>query len=54
MIADVHSLLAQNGTITAAQVRDHFNTSRRYALAFLEHLDVIGVTLREGDVRRLK
>lgn len=54
MIADVHSLLAQNGTITAAQVRDHFNTSRRYALAFLEHLDAIGVTLREGDVRRLK
>jgi selenocysteine-specific elongation factor len=37
-----------------AQFRDRFNTSRRYALAFLEHLDSIGVTLREGDLRRLK
>ena len=41
-------------TLTVAQFRDQFNTSRKYALAFLEHLDVIGVTLREGDNRRLK
>jgi selenocysteine-specific elongation factor len=41
-------------TLTVAQFRDQFNTSRKYALAFLEHLDVIGVTIREGDNRRLK
>jgi selenocysteine-specific elongation factor len=54
MVGEVRSLLQASGTVTAAQVRDHFNTSRRYALALLEHLDEIGVTVREGDVRRLK
>jgi selenocysteine-specific elongation factor len=37
-----------------AEFRDHFNSSRKYALAFLEHLDTSGVTVREGDFRRLK
>ncbi len=54
MMVEVRRMLEENGTITAAQVRDHFNTSRRYVLAFLEHLDARGVTIREGDVRRLK
>jgi selenocysteine-specific elongation factor len=39
--------------ITVAEFRDQFNTSRRYALAFLEHLDAVGITLREGDIRHL-
>jgi selenocysteine-specific elongation factor len=54
MVAEVRRLLEKNETISAAQVRDHFDTSRRYALALLEHLDKVGVTVREGDVRRLK
>lgn len=54
MIAEVRQAIQQNGPISAAQVRDRFNTSRRYVLALLEHLDAIGVTVREGDVRRLK
>jgi selenocysteine-specific elongation factor len=54
MVSDIRQLIQQNGSISAAQVRDHFNTSRRYALALLEHLDTIGVTIREGDSRRLK
>jgi selenocysteine-specific elongation factor len=54
MLADVRRLLEQHGTLTAAQVRDHFKTSRRYALAFLEHLDAAGITIRDGDVRRLR
>lgn len=54
MVAEVRRLLGKQITITAAQVRDHFGTSRRYALALLEHLDASGVTVREGDVRRLK
>jgi selenocysteine-specific elongation factor len=45
--------LAGGGTIAVAQVRDRFQTSRKYALALMEHLDSIGVTVREGDVRRL-
>jgi selenocysteine-specific elongation factor len=54
MVADVRRLIQQNGTLTVAQARDHFNTSRRYVLAFLEHLDAIGVTVRQGDERRLR
>ena len=54
MVAEVRKLIEQYGSVTAAQVRDHFNTSRRYVLALLEHLDAIGVTMRQGDVRRLK
>jgi selenocysteine-specific elongation factor len=54
IVLEVRQLLEEHGTITAAQVRDHFNTSRRYVLAFLEHLDARGITIREGDLRRLK
>lgn len=54
MIDAIRRLLEQQGTITAAQVRDHFNTSRRYVLAVLENMDSVGITIREGDVRRLK
>ncbi len=54
MVEDVRRLIQQNGALTVAQVRDHFNTSRRYVLALLEHLDAIGVTVRSGDERRLK
>jgi selenocysteine-specific elongation factor len=41
-------------TLTAAQLRDQLNTSRRYVLALLEHLDAQGITLREGDARKLR
>jgi len=54
MVERVRKILDAEGTISVAQVRDHFNTSRRYVLAFLEHLDAIGVTVRVGDVRKLK
>ncbi len=44
-----------NGSLlTLARFRDHFSTSRKYAQAFLEHLDRKGVTIREGDGRKLK
>jgi selenocysteine-specific elongation factor len=53
LLGEVRRHLETKGTLTVAEFRDRFNTSRRYALAFLEYLDVIGVTLREGDNRRL-
>jgi selenocysteine-specific elongation factor len=42
-----------HGRINAAQVRDMFGTSRKYAIALLEHLDQIKVTRRVGDERQL-
>lgn len=45
------SLLAERGRITVAEVRDTLGTSRKYALALLEHLDDLKVTRRVGDER---
>jgi selenocysteine-specific elongation factor len=54
LVSDVKSYIENNGTITVAQARDRYQTSRKYVLALLEHLDAIGVTVREGDIRRIK
>ncbi|HLF00659.1 MAG TPA: selenocysteine-specific translation elongation factor [Anaerolineales bacterium] len=54
MVATVRAHLTAHHTITVAQVRDVFNTSRKYALALMEHLDTIGVTIRKGDERMLR
>jgi len=53
-VEKILKILKSQGTISVAQVRDGFNTSRRYVLAILEHLDSINVTVRTGDVRKLK
>ena len=50
----VGEIIAQQGEVSAAQVRDYLQTSRKYALALLEYLDQIGFTERRGDVRILK
>jgi len=43
-----------HGSMTVAQVRDQFNTSRKYALALMERLDELKVTRRVGDERVLR
>lgn len=50
----VQEAIQANGSVSLAQFRDHFQTSRKYAAAFLEYLDSIGYTLRKGDVRVLR
>ena len=54
MVARVHAALSDRGQITLAEVRDMFNTSRKYAQALLEHLDATGLTRRDGDFRKLR
>ena len=51
---EIKSLLVSKGTVTLAEVRDKFHTSRKFALAILEHMDRIGITVRGGDSRKLK
>jgi len=53
MVSVLRDLIIRSGSISAAQFRDHFATSRKYALAFLEYTDSVGITIREGDVRVL-
>jgi selenocysteine-specific elongation factor len=54
MLAFVYRTIEKNGTLTVSEFRDAFGSSRKYALAFLEFLDRSGITVREGDFRRLK
>lgn len=51
MLAWVRATIAGQGSISVAQFRDRFGSSRKYALTFLEHLDERKITRRSGDVR---
>ncbi|MGE5375617.1 MAG: selenocysteine-specific translation elongation factor [Bacteroidota bacterium] len=53
-VQTIRQQLLQSDRITLAEVRDLFSTSRKYAQALLEHLDAIGVTVRDGDFRKLR
>jgi selenocysteine-specific elongation factor len=54
MVDTIRNEIEQKEKITLGEVRDLFQTSRKYAQALLEHLDAIGVTRRDGDFRKLK
>lgn len=49
LIAAVREDLATRGKTDVKALRDRFNTSRKYALAVLEHLNALGITKRAGD-----
>lgn len=53
MVEKVTFHIKAQGKVTLAEVRDLFNTSRKYAQAFLEHLDEKKITRRIGDERVL-
>ena len=50
----IETHLREHKTITLAQARDMFGTSRKYVQALLEHLDAQHVTRRVGDLRVLR
>ncbi|MFH1003317.1 MAG: selenocysteine-specific translation elongation factor, partial [Chloroflexota bacterium] len=54
MVTRVTARLKAEGKITLAEVRDMFQTSRKYAQAFLEYLDGQQITRRAGDERVLR
>jgi len=51
--ADLVNYLEQHGSITVSAFRELVGTSRKFALPLLAHFDERGITVREGDVRRL-
>jgi selenocysteine-specific elongation factor len=51
---DVLKDLGEKGSIIPAQVRDRLGISRKYLIPLLEWADGRGITVREGDGRRLK
>ncbi|MCH7653858.1 MAG: SelB C-terminal domain-containing protein, partial [Chloroflexi bacterium] len=54
MVAKISSHIQENGEITVADVRDLFDTSRKYALALMDYLDAQRITRRVGDARVLR
>jgi selenocysteine-specific elongation factor len=51
---EIVEYLKEQGAATASELRQHTGTVRRILMPLLEMLDEEGVTLREGDERRLK
>ena len=52
--AVLKKFLSEKGEITAATFRDLIGSSRKYTIPLLEYFDREGLTIRIGDVRRLK
>lgn len=51
LIAQLTDYLYAKGSISAPETRDLLNTSRKYAIALLEHMDELRITRRAGDTR---
>ena len=54
MVVRIVAHLEQNGSVTVADARSIFGTSRKYVLPLLEYLDQQRVTRRVGDERVLR
>jgi selenocysteine-specific elongation factor len=54
LVAWVRNYISEHGSVNVGQLRDAFQTSRKYALALLEHLDDQRITKRVGDERVLR
>ncbi len=54
IVATITAHLRSKGSIAVGEVRDLFGTSRKYALAIVEHLDEQRITRRVGDARVLR
>ena len=53
MVENLKGFFSKKSEMTIAEFRDILNTSRKYALPFLEYLDSNKITLRIGDIRKL-
>jgi len=54
MVQKIREAIQAKGGMTLAEVRDMLDTTRKYVQALLEHLDATGMTVREGDFRKLR
>jgi len=53
-VVAVKELIAGEGSVSVARLRDRLGASRRPMLALLEYLDAARVTRRVGDARVLR
>jgi selenocysteine-specific elongation factor len=52
--ATLRTFLSEKGEMTAASFRDLIGSSRKYTIPLLEYFDRDGLTIRIGDIRKLK
>ncbi|QGU94072.1 selenocysteine-specific translation elongation factor [Clostridium bovifaecis] len=48
----IRILFDEKGTASLVEIRDYLDISRKTALVLMEYLDSLGVTIREGDIRK--
>ena len=53
MVKRITDYITSNGKITVGEVKDLFETTRKYAVALMEYLDAKRITRRTGDERVL-
>jgi selenocysteine-specific elongation factor len=46
--------ISEHGPATASELRQVVGTTRRVLIPFLERCDRVGLTIREGDRRRIR
>jgi selenocysteine-specific elongation factor len=51
IVAEVREHLREHGSIDVQALKSRFGLSRKFAVPLLEHLDRLGITRRQGDVR---
>jgi selenocysteine-specific elongation factor len=54
IVGKIEYFLREHSKANVGQIRDLLRTSRKYAIAIMEHLDDKGLTRREGDFRLLQ
>ena len=54
LVARLTAFIGAQGRVNTGQVRDLLDTSRKYAIGLLEHLDHVKITRRVGDERELR
>lgn len=53
-IQKVKTFISSHGQATASELRQHLDSTRKIVMPLLEHLDALGVTLRNENYRTLK
>ena len=48
------NFLKNNGEISTPQFKDMTGASRKYVIPLIEHFDATNVTIRVGDIRKLR
>ncbi len=53
VIDGLKKFIGGKGKATASEIKDHLKTTRKYIIPLLEELDTLGITIRDGDYRKL-